>query len=191
MGEERARCLLYRFFSLFFRPGAYEQGEDFARQFLEHLPETGDEAFDAAARAVKEALLGASPEEVEAEHEHLFIDPFEGPQIPLEASYYLDGKAFGPSLARLRAFLDEVGLARAEGVAEPEDHLALLLSFMEALIARKKGLPWEEKLFYNFLKPCVSGLAQRMKGEESRFFGPLLRFLEAFLALEERYFKET
>ncbi len=191
MDENKARILLYRFFSQFFRPGFGAQEEEFARSFLENLPETGDEAFDTAARGLKKAFEKLSCADIEAEYERLFIDPFEGPHLPLEASYYLDGKAFGPSLARLRAFLTEVGLAKAERVAEPEDHLALLLAFMEALIARKKGLPSEKVLFYNFLRPCVSELAQRMKGEKTHFFGPLFRFLEAFLALEERYFKES
>ncbi|HHI96778.1 MAG TPA: hypothetical protein ENJ96_02905 [Thermodesulfatator atlanticus] len=189
MDADQARALLYDYFSLLFRPTREEVC--FLTELPARLSPTGEDSFDQALAAVKESLSTVSPEEIIAEYEYLFIEPFEGPHIPLEASYYLDGKAFGPALAELRAFLAQEGLFKEEGIPEPEDHLALLLAFMAALIRSEKDLLSQQKLFYNFLRPCAQGVLKRLTGEKTRVYGPLGRLCEAFLRLEERYFKES
>ncbi len=187
----QARAFTYQFLSLFFRPDWEEEEEKFIYTYASRLPETGEEALDRSVKHLKEALLRATPTEIKEEFERLFLDPFEGANIPLEASYYLDGKIYGPTLARLRGFLAELGFAKGEGIPEPEDHLALLLAFMGRLVAEEKGLIFEKELFYNYLRPCVLGVIERLKIEEAKVYAPLGEFLKAFLRLEERYFKET
>ena len=51
------------------------------------------------------------------------------------ASYYLTGFLHERPLARLRADMRELGLERAEGPSEPEDHAAILCEIMAALIS--------------------------------------------------------
>ncbi len=185
----RARGLLYGLLSLFFLPDFDEKRLSLARNVLESLPKTGVERFDSAVGDLREALAGKEATEIREEFERLFIVPFEGAQIPLEASYYLEGKLFGPSLARLRELLGELGLARGEGVSEPEDHLGVLLAFMEAA-TQQNSLIQERELFYNFLRPCARGVTAKLE-KEAFLYGKVAEMLEAFLELEERFFEEA
>jgi TorA maturation chaperone TorD len=75
----------------------------------------------------------AVQEEVAQEFTNLFISLGGGQVLPFE-SKYIDGKLMDRSLARLRRFLKEVGLAKAPKLIEPEDSLAVELDIMRHLI---------------------------------------------------------
>ncbi len=189
MEVSRARSILYDLFALFFLPDFNEEKYTLALKIIQNLPQTGVESFDKASKALKEALCRQKPSEIREEFEKFFIVPFEGEQIPLEASYYLDGKIFGPSLVKLRQLLERLGLAKVEEIPEPEDHLGVLLALM-AESARQKSLIEQRELFYNFLRPCVYGVSKRL-GKKNSFYKTVVKMLEAFLELEARFFEEA
>lgn len=89
---------------------------------------------------------------VEREFFELFIGVGRGELLPY-ASYYLTGFLNDRPLARLRGDLAALGLERAEGHSEPEDHMAILCELMSGFAEGRFELP---------------------PGAEKRFFGPYL-----------------
>ena len=82
------------------------------------------------------ALAGAAavdPAILEREFHDLFIGVGRGEILPY-ASWYLTGFLHERPLADLRSSLIALGLQRAPGVAEPEDHIAFLCETMAALL---------------------------------------------------------
>ncbi|WP_150495393.1 TorD/DmsD family molecular chaperone [Roseibium aquae] len=70
----------------------------------------------------------------------LFIGIGRGELVPY-GSYYLTGFLNEKPLADLRASMAQLGIARNEGVCEPEDHIASLMQMMGGLI---RGDLWHE-----------------------------------------------
>lgn len=90
--------------------------------------------------ALAEAAAAARVERVEREFFDLFIGIGRGELMPY-GSYYLTGFLHERPLARLRADLGVIGVARAEGVAEPEDHVGILCEIMSGLASRRLPAP--------------------------------------------------
>lgn len=81
-----------------------------------------------------EAARQTDPAQADREYHALFIGVGRGELLPF-ASYYLTGFLHERPLAELRATLARLGVERAPGVAEPEDHLGFLCETMAGLIA--------------------------------------------------------
>src|SRR6516165_479096 len=93
---------------------------------------------DASALGVVHAMLAeaasaATVTQIEREFFDLFVGVGRGELVPY-ASYYLTGFINERPLARLRADMRLLGLERAEGSSEPEDHAAILCEIMAVLI---------------------------------------------------------
>lgn len=88
--------------------------------------------------ALAEAAGDAEPAKVEREFFDLFIGLGRGELLPY-GSYYLTGFLQERPLARLRDDLNTIGVARAQGIVEPEDHAGILCEIMAGLTNR--GLP--------------------------------------------------
>jgi TorA maturation chaperone TorD len=86
----------------------------------------------AAHAALAQAARQTSAAQVEREYFDLFIGLGRGELLPYE-SYYLSGFLHERPLARLRAHLARLGIERAQGQAEPEDHAAILCEVMAGL----------------------------------------------------------
>ena len=73
------------------------------------------------------------------------------------ASHYLAGTLYGRPLARLRETLQQLGIARADGTSEPEDHSATLCEIMAGLIRAEIPAPddTERQFFADHLKPWI------------------------------------
>jgi len=56
-------------------------------------------------------------------------------------SYYLTGFLHERPLARLREDLSRIGIVRAEGIVEPEDHVGILCEIMSGLASRRLPAP--------------------------------------------------
>jgi TorA maturation chaperone TorD len=84
--------------------------------------------------ALSAAAAATAPEAAEREYFDLFIGVGRGEILPY-ASYYLTGFLHERPLADLRGDLARLGIERAEGVAEPEDHIAFLCETYAGLIA--------------------------------------------------------
>jgi TorA maturation chaperone TorD len=74
------------------------------------------------------------------EYSDLFIGVGRGELLPY-ASYYLTGFLNEKPLARLREDMSALGVARRDGVTEPEDHVASILETMGGLIDGRFGAP--------------------------------------------------
>ena len=87
----------------------------------------------AALAALATAAAETTPEEAAREYQDLFIGVGRGELLPF-ASYYLTGFLHERPLALLRDDLRRLGIERADGVAEPEDHLGFLCEAMAGLL---------------------------------------------------------
>lgn len=110
--------------------------------------------------ALADAAGRAKVEGVEREYFDLFIGLARGELLPY-GSYYLTGFLHERPLARLRKDLAGVGIERAEGEVEPEDHAAILCEVMAGLadgcfpapagtdrdLFRKHLAPWIGRFF--------------------------------------------
>ncbi len=88
---------------------------------------------------------------IRAEYVNLFIGVGRGELLPY-CSYYLTGFLNEKPLAALRQNMAELGIERAEGVKEPEDHIASLCDMMSGLIMGHFGQPasiTEQAEFFN------------------------------------------
>lgn len=86
-------------------------------------------AFDTLAAAAR----AATPESTADEYQDLFIGIGRGELVPF-ASFYLTGFLNEKPLARLRQDMAAHGVERAEGVSEPEDHIASVCEIMAGFI---------------------------------------------------------
>ena len=90
--------------------------------------------------ALAEAAARADVEKVSREFFELFIGLGRGELMPY-ASYYLTGFLHERPLARLRGDLVALGIERAEGNSEPEDHAAILCEIMAGLLDGRFAAP--------------------------------------------------
>jgi TorA maturation chaperone TorD len=94
----------------------------------------GDSSEIGAAYAGLQKAASTTPEVVEREYFDLFIGVGRGELLPY-ASYYLTGFLHERPLADLRGDLRQLGVERAPGVSDPEDHISFVCETYAGLIA--------------------------------------------------------
>lgn len=106
--------------------------------------------------ALAEAASEATVEQVEREFFELFIGIGRGELLPY-GSYYLTGFLHERPLARLRGDLAPLGIERADGNAEPEDHAAILCEIMSGLLSGRLPAPagTDQRIFEKHLAPWI------------------------------------
>jgi TorA maturation chaperone TorD len=138
-----------------------------------------------------EAASSIAVEEAAAEYFALFIGVGRGELLPY-ASYYLTGFLHERPLARVREDLAELGVERAEGNFDPEDHLGLLLEILGSMavgtfdgdIARQKIFfdrhlaPWAERFF-----------ADLAVSPSAKFYKAVAALGSCFVAVEREAFE--
>src|SRR5262245_57450089 len=109
--------------------------------------------------ALAEAATRTTVERVEREYFDLFIGLGRGELLPY-GSYYLTGFLHERPLARLRADLSRLGIERAAGQPEPEDHAAILCEIMSGVAGGRFETPadTDRVLFKEHLPPLVGRL---------------------------------
>lgn len=109
--------------------------------------------------ALAQTASETTAERVEREFFNLFIGLGRGEVLPY-ASYYLTGFLHERPLARLRDDLARIGVERAEGVAEPEDHAAILCEIMSGLANGRLGAPSgsDKLIFEKHMAPWIGRL---------------------------------
>jgi TorA maturation chaperone TorD len=98
---------------------------------LAHLRGDGS-PLGLAHTALAEAAARTDADSAAREYFTLFVGLGRGELLPY-ASYYLTGSLQGRPLASLRQALQRIGVERAEGQSEPEDHAAIILDVMGRL----------------------------------------------------------
>jgi TorA maturation chaperone TorD len=140
--------------------------------------------------ALADAASRTNAERVEREYFDLFIGLGRGELLPY-GSYYLSGFLHDRPLARLREHLAGLGIARAEGESEPEDHAAILCEIMAGLInGRLSAEPGADlDLFEKHLSPWIgrffSNLEQAKAADFYQHVGTLGRL---FVSIETEAF---
>ena len=137
-----------------------------------------------------EAASDTTADKVEREFFNLFIGVGRGELLPY-GSYYLTGFLHERPLARLRQDLVELGVERAEGVAEPEDHAAILCEVMAGLINRKfpAAQNADRDLFEKHLRPWIGRFFSDLEqAEGATFYRRVGRLGRAFVDIETEAF---
>ncbi len=121
--------------------------------------------------ALAEAASVTSAERIEREFFDLFIGIGRGEVLPY-ASYYLTGFLHERPLARLRDDLATIGVARAEGVMEPEDHAGILCEIMSGLASGRLPAPpdSDRTIFEKHLAPWIGRLFADLENAEAADF---------------------
>ena len=103
---------------------------------LSRLADDSDTPLGRAHVALGQAAASSSADAVRREYSALFIGVGRGELLPY-ASYYLTGFLNERPLARLRGDMMRLGLERAEGHSDPEDHLGTLLEIMSGMAGNR------------------------------------------------------
>lgn len=133
-----------------------------------------------------------TPAEVASEYATLFGGVGK-PEVYLFGSYYLSGFLNEKPLAKLRADVAALGLARDEAMSETEDHAAYLCEVMRYLIAgddvEVANLTQQQLFFSKHLQPWFPRLCDAIaQHPQARFYRSLADFAQAFLSVEAQGF---
>lgn len=148
--------------------------------------EASDTPLGAAHAALAGVAAAAEAPVVRREYFELFEGVGRGELLPY-ASYYLTGFLNERPLARLRADLGRLGLERAEGHFEPEDHLGTLCEIMSGLAAGGfEAAPGEEANFFaRHLQPWAGRFfADLEQAGSARFYRAVGAVGRTFIAIE-------
>ncbi|MAN80958.1 MAG: molecular chaperone TorD [Rhodospirillaceae bacterium] len=155
---------------------------------------TGDEsplgqAVDALATMAKRTTQAVAEEEYTV----LFYGFGAGGELAPFGSQYLTGFIYEKPLADLRRDLAELGIARAEGVSDPEDHIAFVCEVMHGLITGAFGPPAslerQRAFFEAHLAPWAGHFfADMEKAKSAVVYMPLGTIGKLFMEIERDAF---
>ena len=143
------------------------------------------------------AAVAGQTEEAMAEREYfaLFIGVARGELVPY-GSYYLTGFLNEKPLAKLRADMQALGIARKTDVKEPEDHIASICEMMAGLIVGSFGAPADlaaQRGFHDrHLAPWGGRFfADLTQAQAASLYQPVGEIGQLFLAIEAEAFSMT
>ncbi len=113
----------------------------------------GGGEIGAALRDLAAQAQSATVKMARAEYDALFIGVARGELVPY-GSFYMTGFLHERPLARLRADLARLGLARRPGRSDPEDHIATECEIMASLADRPADV--QAEFFDRHLNPWAS-----------------------------------
>lgn len=154
---------------------------------------TGDDTeFGRALGSLAERAGQTTPEAASREYHDLFIGIGRGELVPY-ASYYLTGFLNEKPLAKLRSDMARLGIARAEDVKEPEDHIAALCEMMAGLITGAFGAPLELPAQRAFFERHLAAwapvfFADLEKAEAAWLYAPVGTLGRVFMGIERTAF---
>jgi TorA maturation chaperone TorD len=129
---------------------------------------------------------------IESEYNELF-GGIGKPEIYLYGSHFLSGFLNEKPLAKLRADLAGLDLARSEAMSETEDHFAYLCEVMRYLIAADGPsdvrLTRQRQFFASHLQPWVAQLCGAIESHpRARFYSALAALTRSFMDVEAQGF---
>jgi TorA maturation chaperone TorD len=162
------------------------------RALLERLAKLRGDAspLGVAHVALAEAASRTTVDRVEREYFDLFIGLGRGELLPY-GSYYLTGFLHERPLARLRDHLARLGIERAEGQAEPEDHAAILCEVMAGLTGRRFASPpgADRELFEAHMAPWIGRFfADLERADAADFYRRIGTLGRVFMEIESEAF---
>ena len=161
--------------------------------FLSNLSELRADAtpLGVAHAGLAEAASRAKVDHVEREFFNLFIGLGRGELMPY-GSYYLTGFLHERPLARLRDDLAKIGIARAEGICEPEDHAGILCEIMSGLASRRLPAPpdSDRMIFDKHMAPWIGRFFTDLEqAEAADFYRQLGTVGRIFIDIEAEAFE--
>lgn len=186
--EEQARANFYALLArLFYAP------PDAA--LLQALAASGELAAEeaglaAAWRELVATAARADPETVREEYETAFVSTGKAP-VTLYSSAYLVRYSNEMPLVALRQELAALGLARRDGISEPEDHIAGLLDVMRHLIVERAGsLDAQRNFFERWIRPTTERLCDAIvQCDKTAFYKSVARLLLEICRVEHTSFE--
>lgn len=157
------------------------------------LPRPDETPLARAWQALLDAARRLGPQAVLDEHESLFHG-VGAPAIDPYASRYLGVGLMDEPLARLRADLRTLGLARRAGAALTEDHLGALCETMRLLIVGAPGAPrrplaLQRRFFQRHLQPWAQAVPDDLRRVEAACaYAALADVAQAFFDAEAAAF---
>ena len=186
--EEAARANLYGIIArLFYAP----PDEQLISELQIDAANPGDTSQLATAwRAMVDACRTSFPAALRDEHTVLFVGTGRCEVTPYLSHYLVRHSSHTP-LVDLRQLLDSWGVARREGVAEYEDHIAGVCETMRFAIAVQQRPPEDQKaLFDRFLYRGGSAFCVAVNAsKEARFYRLVANFSQAFFEVEKTAFE--
>ena len=140
--------------------------------------------------ALGEAAGRVNEESVAQEYFALFAGLGQGQLLPY-SSHYLTGSLYGRPLARLRETLQRLGIERAPGRSEPEDHAATLCEVMAGLVGGSIAAPAgaDRDFFEEHLLPWIGRFFVDLERAEAADFYPYVGALgRTFIDVETQAF---
>ncbi len=130
---------------------------------------------------------------IDDEYHDLFIGVGVAELTPY-ASYYLTGFVYEKPLAKLRVEMARLGIAKADDVGEPEDHMAALLEMMCGLITGAFGAPAEvarqRAFFDDHIAPWAARFFEDLETSSSAtFYKPVGTIGKLFMRVESEAFQ--
>jgi len=145
-------------------------------------------AMTAAWQALQGAAQHAAPAALEEEYFSLFIGLGRGELVPY-ASFYIHGFLMEKVLASLRDELAALGIARREGVAEPEDHVAAMCEIMGMIIDGRSLYSQQSMFFERYVDSWMGRFFEDLGNSEAADFYRAVALLgRQFLEVERQYF---
>lgn len=193
--EDQARAQLYGLIASLFRSApdaqllsALVHAEGF-REGDEERTEQG-RALAKAWREMAQAGRAAFPVLLAHEHTELFNAPGRAEVTPYLLHYVMRYESETP-LVDLRAQLAQWGIARRQGVFEPEDHVAALCETMRFVIAVQQRALEDQKAFFDrFLYRGGMAFCDAVRAsEKANFYKLVAAFTAAFLDVEKEAFQ--
>jgi TorA maturation chaperone TorD len=187
LAEDRLRADQYRLLAAFLAAPADAGLLQLAGGFAGDDTDYGRALAELARRARQTA-----PEAASREYHELFIGIGCGELIPY-ASYYRTGFLNEKPLAKLRADMARLGIARAETVKEPEDHIGALCEMMAGLITGAFGGPLDlagqRRFFDSHLGPWAPLFFEDLeKARSARLYAPVGTLGRVFMGIEKTAF---
>ena len=137
-------------------------------------------------RALSAAAAAADCEAARLEYENVFVGTGKAEITPY-VTHYLPKSTKENVLVGLRSELAELGLARAQGVTEYEDHFSGLCEVMRHLVffAPDAALQKQKSFFLMYLIPCYANVCAAVTASpNTNFYKHVARFTKAFLDVE-------
>ncbi len=140
--------------------------------------------------ALAAAAARTDAERAAREYFGLFVGIGRGELLPY-GSYYLTGFLHGRPLASLRQLLARIGIERADGQTEPEDHAAILLEIMAGLSsgAIAASPATEREIFDQHLAPWIARFfADLEQAASADFYSSVGALGRTFIEIETQAF---
>ena len=185
--EDQARAGYYALLARLFYGGPDAQLLGTIADADEIVAGGAQSALAGAWSALAVAARATDAEAARLEYDELFIGTGKAEVTPY-ATYYLAETGREKILARLRGELAGLGLSRAQGAHEPEDHMAGLFDVMRHLISLGSGdaaLQKQQEFFDRYVaRSCIRFCSAIAASEKANFYKHVGRFAEAFFVVE-------